>query len=344
MSLNNKRVILNSRPSGQVTAENFAMDEQPVPELSDGQVLVRNIYMSVDPYMRGRMNDAKSYVPPFQIGQPLQAGVVGQIVASNNDGYKEGEYVTGMLNWENYTVTNGSGLDGTPLRKLDPDLAPLSYNLGILGMPGMTAWVGLKHLCDPKKGENVFVTAASGAVGSVVGQIAKNLGCRAVGSAGGAEKCALIKDRFGYDQAIDYKAVENPIQAVHQAFPDGINCHFENTGGPMFEAAIMNMAFHGRIALCGMIADYNATLADLPPGPRGMMVLVGRSVKLQGFIVFNYPDQCSEWIATAAQWLNDGKLKYVESIADGIENAADAFIGLLSGKNIGKQIVRLADE
>jgi hypothetical protein len=340
----NTRILLKARPKAQVTDDCFTSDTQSIPEVGDGQVLVRNIYMSVDPYMRGRMNDVKSYVPPFQIGEPLQAGVVGQVEASNNPDYAKGDYVTGMLNWENYTLTNGNDVSGSPLRKLDKNQAPLSYHLGILGMPGMTAWVGTKVLGQCKEGDNVFVTAASGAVGSTVGQIAKLLGGRVVGSAGGPEKCAFLTDELGFDGAIDYKNTENPIKDVAMAFPDGINVHFENTGGPMFEAAILNMAPFGRISLCGMINDYDKAFKDMAPGPRGMAVMVGRSVRMQGFIVFNYPEECKEWIMTASKWLAEGKLKYKETVVEGIENAPSAFMGLLSGKNFGKMIVKIGEE
>mgnify|MGYP000515974389 FL=1 len=343
MSLQNKRVLLASRPDGWVSDENFTYDTVDVPDLAEGQVLLQNVYMSVDPYMRARMNDAKSYIPPFQIGAPLQAGMVAKVLASRNANYSEGDYVVGMLNWEQYSITDGNGVDGTALRKIDPNLAPLSYHLGILGMPGMTAWVGTKVIGEAKEGENLFVTAASGAVGSVVGQIGKNLGCRVVGSAGGPEKVAFLKEELGFDEAIDYKNVASPHKAVRQAFPDMIDVLFENVGGPMFEAAIMNMNFMGRIALCGMIADYNTKPSEMEPGPRGLFTLIGRNIKMQGFIVFNYQEGCAEWVQVASGWLKEGKLKYKETVAEGIENAPDAFIGMLKGKNFGKQVVKISD-
>lgn len=315
------------------------MDETPVEEPREGEILVRNVYLSVDPYMRGRMNDVKSYIAPFEIGQPLEGGVVGQVVASRNDSYSPGDYVTGMLRWEDFSIS-----DGNELHKIDPALAPLSYHLGILGMPGMTAYVGLVGVGEVKEGESVFVTAASGAVGSVVGQIAKNLGCRVAGSAGSDEKVAYLTQELGFDAALNYKTVTSPIAAVKAACARGIDVHFENVGGPILEAAIFNMNPHGRIALCGLISAYNATMDDLPPGPKGLFVLIGQSVKMQGFIVFNYPELCKQWVVRASAWLREGKLKYRESIAEGLDNAPAALLGLMRGENFGKQIVRLSDE
>jgi len=335
----NQRVILKSRPEGWVTPDNFDLDTTPVTEPEDGQLLVRNVYLSVDPYMRGRMNDVKSYIPPFELGKPLQGGVVGQVVASRNDAFAEGDWVSGMLGWENFSVSDGEGLQKVPAGP-----APLSYHLGILGMPGMTAYVGLIGVGELQKGENVFVTAASGAVGSVVGQIAKNMDCHVAGSAGSDEKVAFLTAELGFDAALNYKTVEDHVAAVRGACPKGIDVHFENVGGPMFEAAIFNMRERGRIALCGMIADYNAEVSALPPGPRGLFVLIGRSIRMQGFIVFNYPKLCAEWVALGARWLEEGKIKYRETVAEGLESAPAAFIGMLEGKNFGKQIVRLADE
>lgn len=334
----NKRVLLNSRPSGWVTADNFRMDEQPIPSPSAGEVLIRNIVMSVDPYMRGRMNEAKSYIPPFQIGEPLQAGMVGEVVESENPQFHTGDYVLGMMNWETYSLSDGEGLT-----KLDKDLAPLSYYLGILGMPGATAYVGLTEIAECKDGEAVLVSAASGAVGSVVVQIAKNMECYVVGSAGSDAKCDFVRE-LGADQAINYKTSPSLVKSVREAFPAGIDVYFENVGGAMLEAAIMNLAFNARIALCGMIADYNVEPDKMPPGPRGMTMLIGRSARMQGFIVSNYPELMRDWIQLGARWLKEGKLQYRETVADGIESAPAAFIGMLKGENVGKQIVRLDDD
>jgi len=336
--MSNKQILLKSRPSGWVTTDNFEVAETAIPEAGPGEMLLQNIYMSVDPYMRGRMNDVKSYVPPFQIGEPCQAGVVAKVIASNGGPFPEGTYLTGMGLWANYMVTGGEGF-----QPVQAGLAPLSYYLGILGMPGMTAYVGLKGVAELKEGEQLFVSAASGAVGQVVGQIGKNMGCHVAGSAGSNDKIAYLTDELGFDAAFNYKT-ENIHKAVRAANPNGIDVYFENVGGEMLEAVINNLNFNSRVALCGMISAYNATLDDMPPGPRNLAVLVGRSVKMQGFIVFNYPDLCKEWIDVCAGWLKEGKMQYRESVAEGIESAPQAFVDLLQGKNFGKQVVRLADD
>ncbi|NIV16818.1 MAG: zinc-binding dehydrogenase, partial [Woeseiaceae bacterium] len=247
--MTNKQIRLASRPSGWVSDENFTLTEEEVAEPGEGEVLVRNVFMSVDPYMRGRMNDIKSYVPPFQIGEVLQASAVGQVVASRFEGVDKGDYVTGMLGWENYTTC-----DGRTLRKVHPGLAPLSYHLGILGMPGMTAYVGLITIAEAKAGENVFVSAASGAVGSVVGQLAKIHGCNVAGSAGSDDKVRLLTDEFGYDAGFNYRKSTSLVGSVREACHGGIDVLFENVGGEIFEAGLWNMRDFGRVALCGMIA------------------------------------------------------------------------------------------
>ncbi len=332
----NKQVRLASRPSGWVTADNFTLTEEAVPEVGQGQLLVRNIFMSVDPYMRGRMNKAKSYVPSFQVGEVLQAGVVGEVIASSNKDYAEGDFVTGMLGWENYSLS-----DGTGLHKVPKGPAPLSYHLGILGMPGMTAYVGLHTIGKAQPGETVFVSAASGAVGSVVGQLAKLHGCTVTGCAGADDKVDLLKAEFGYDAAFNYRQSQSLPKSINEVCPDGIDVDFENVGGEIFEAVLWNMREFGRVALCGMISNYNDE--ELQPGPRGMTVIIGRRLTIQGFIVTDHLEAGKEYVSKAIQWLAEGKLKYHETIAEGIENAPSAFIDLLQGKNIGKQIVRLAD-
>ena len=332
----NKQVRLASRPSGWVTADNFTLTEEAVPEVGQGQLLVRNLFMSVDPYMRGRMNKAKSYVPSFQVGEVLQAGVVGEVIASSNKDYAEGDFVTGMLGWENYSLS-----DGTGLHKVPKGPAPLSYHLGILGMPGMTAYVGLHTIGKAQPGETVFVSAASGAVGSVVGQLAKLHGCTVTGCAGADDKVDLLKADFGYDAAFNYRQSQSLPKSISEVCPDGIDVDFENVGGEIFEAVLWNMREFGRIALCGMISTYNDE--ELQPGPRGMTVIIGRRLTIQGFIVTDHLEVGKEYVSKAIQWLAEGKLKYHETIAEGIENAPSAFIDLLQGKNIGKQIVRLAD-
>jgi NADPH-dependent curcumin reductase CurA len=330
----NRQIRLASRPVGWVTADNFTITEEEVPDIGSGQLLVQNVFMSVDPYMRGRMNDRKSYVPPFQVGEVLQAGVVGKVVASNNTAYAEGDYVTGMLGWENYSVS-----DGAQLRKIEPGPAPLSYHLGVLGMPGMTAYVGLFTIAAARPGETVFVSAASGAVGSVVGQLAAIHGCRTVGCAGSDENVGLLTERFGYDAAFNYRSQRSLPAIIKETCPDGIDVDFENVGGEIFEAALWNMNDFGRIALCGMISSYNDE--QLQPGPRGMMSIIARRLTIRGFIVTDHPEASKEYVGKASAWLAEGKLTYHETITEGIENAPAAFIDLLKGHNTGKQIVQL---
>lgn len=333
--MKNTQVRLASRPSGWVSPDNFTITESEIDEPGRGQVLVRNLFMSVDPYMRSRMNDVKSYIPPFQVGEVLQAGVVGEVVASNYPGIAERDLVMGMLGWENFSIS-----DGRLLRKLPRSSAPLSWHLGILGMPGMTAYVGLMKIAAAKPNDTVFVTAASGAVGSVVGQLARIHGCRVAGTAGTDRKVALLKKEFGYDAAFNYKTSESLAASIKKVCPAGIDVLFENVGGEIFEAALWNMRDHGRIALCGMISDYNAE--EPQPGPRGMMLMIGRRLTMRGFIVTDHPEAGEEYIAKAIRWVADGKLVYRETIAVGIEKAPQAFIDMLQGGNTGKQIVRLA--
>lgn len=336
MSEINHRILLKSRPAGWVTLDNFDFVETALPDIGEGEFLVRNIYMSVDPYMRGRMNDAKSYVPPFQVGEVLEAGVVGEVVQSNNEKFATGDFVVGSLGWEDYSKSDGEGMI-----KIDPDVAPLSYYLGILGMPGMTAYSGLVGVCDAKKGETVFISAASGAVGSVVGQIAKILGCTVVGCAGSDDKVAYLVDELGFDRAFNYRTCGSIPKAIAENCPKGIDVNFENVGGEIMEAVLWNMNDFGRMAICGMIANYNDE--TMTPGPRGMGLIIQRRLKLQGFIVFDNPVLNREYVERARGWLQDGKLKYRESVAEGLENAPAAFIGMMKGKNFGKQIVKIAD-
>ncbi len=332
----NRQIRLASRPTGWVTLDNFETTEQAIPEPADNELVIRNIFMSVDPYMRGRMNDRKSYVPPFQIGEVLQAGVVGEVISSNNDDFSEGAIVQGMLGWENYSVSSGQGL----YRLLNTNV-PLSYYLGILGMPGMTAWVGLTEIAKLQEGESVFVSAASGAVGSVVGQIAKIYGCHVAGCAGSDDKLEFLKNELGFDAVFNYKNSLSLPASMAEVCPNGIDVNFENVGGEIFEAALWHMRNFGRIALCGMIASYNDE--TLQPGPRGMMSIIGKRLRIEGFIVTDHPKACAEYTRQATQWIDEGKLIYRETIAEGIENAASAFIDMLNGKNVGKQIVRLDD-
>ncbi|MEM8547879.1 MAG: NADP-dependent oxidoreductase [Pseudomonadota bacterium] len=330
------QIVLASRPEGWVTPDNFRAQDAPIPEPGTGQLLLEHLYLSVDPYMRGRMNATKSYVPPFEIDAPIMGGGVARVVATHHPRFQVGDIVVGMLSWQEFSLS-----DGADLRKVERGAAPLSYHLGILGMPGQTAYVGLMEVAKLRPGETVFISAAAGAVGSVAGQIARQLGCYVVGSAGSDDKVTLLTEAFGYDAGFNYKTVGAPHEALAKHFPRGIDVVFENVGGPVFEAAIWNIALHGRIALCGMIADYNATRADMPAGPRGMTTLIGRNATLQGFIVSNYPAAARKWDVLCRRWLAEGKLNYQETVSEGLTSAPAAFIGMLKGENRGKQIVRI---
>ncbi|MBL4612516.1 MAG: NADP-dependent oxidoreductase [Emcibacter sp.] len=335
MSEINQQIILNSRPDGWVTPDNFKLVEGKIPEIGDGEILTRNLFMSVDPYMRGRMNDQKSYVPPFQIGKVLEAGVVGEVIKSRNPKFKEGAVVVGNLGWENY-----SSSDGKELLTVERGVVPLSYYLGVLGMPGMTAYAGLTDVTNAQPGDVVFVSAAAGAVGSVVGQIAKIMGCEVVGCAGSDDKVDYLINELGFDRAFNYKTCGSIAKTIAKLCPKGIDVNFENVGGEIMEAVLWNMRDFGRMALCGMISDYNNK--KMAPGPRGMMVIIQRRLKLQGFIVFDNPARNMEFVQKAAGWLAEGKLKYRETVIEGLENAPAAFIGMLKGENFGKQIVKIA--
>lgn len=336
-----REIHLRSRPTGMPTADNFALVEKPVPEPGPGQILVRNVFMSVDPYMRGRMMDRKSYVPPFQLGEPLDGGSVGRVVASRHDGFRAGDYVCGFASggWREYYVS-----DGAMLQKVDPGLAPLSAWLGVMGMPGLTAYTSLLRIGAPKAGETVFVSAAAGAVGSVVCQIAKIKGCRVVGSAGGDDKVAWLLREAGVDAAINYRTCGPLHAAVAAACPQGIDIYYENVGGEHLEVALDLMNSQGRLVMCGMISLYNADPAAPPPGPRNLINVVGRSLKMQGFIVSDFLDMVPEFFTDMSGWIGAGRIKWQETVVDGIENAPAAFLGLFRGDNLGKMVVRLAPD
>ncbi|MEM9171526.1 MAG: NADP-dependent oxidoreductase [Pseudomonadota bacterium] len=332
-----RSVMLAARPTDWVDESHFRVESTAIPAIGEGQVLLKTLYLSVDPYMRGRMNAGKSYIAPFEVGQPVASGGVAEVVDSRHPSLAVGDLVMGMLPWSDFSVSDGTGLN--PVQR---GAVPLSYYLGILGMPGLTAYVGLMEVAKLKAGERVFINAAAGAVGSVAGQIAHQLGCYVVGSAGADDKVAMLTDEFGFDAGFNYKTIESPAATLAEHFPKGIDVVFENVGGPLFEAAIWNIAMHGRIALCGMIADYNASRDDMPAGPRGMTTLIGRNATLQGFIVSNYPQAVPKWQALCTRWLTEGKLTYRETVSEGLESAPDAFIGMLKGVNRGKQIVKVA--
>lgn len=335
----NREIHLKSRPTGMPTPENFELVETPVPKPGPGQFLVRNIWMSVDPYMRGRMMDRQSYVPPFQVGQVLDGGSVGRVVESNHPGFAAGDYVCGFAagGWREHWVS-----DGTMMQKVDPNLAPLQAYLGTLGMPGLTAYSGLLRIGEPKPGETVFVSAAAGAVGSVVCQIAKIKGCRVVGSVGSDDKAEWLQREAGVDAVVNYKTCGNLEAAVAKECPKGIDVYFENVGGEHLEVALNLMNGFGRIVACGMISMYNA--AEPPPGPRNIIFIVGKSIKMQGFIVSNYIDMVPSFYADMGQWIREGKIKWQETVFDGIDKAPAAFLGLFTGANTGKMLVRLGPD
>ena len=331
MSDTNKQILLASRPTGWVEESNFKLVETPVPQIADGQVLVRNHFLSLDPYMRGRMNDAKSYAAPVNLGDVMVGGTAGEVVASKNPKFAVGDKVVGYLGWQLYGVS-----DGAMLMKVDDRHIPLSAYLGSVGMPGVTAWYGLMDICAPKAGETVVVTAASGAVGSVVGQLAKMKGCRAVGIAGGAEKCRYVVDELGFDACVDYKA-GNLWKDIKEATPKGIDCLFENVGGEIFDTLLGRMNAFSRIAVCGLIAQYNS---EPYPMKNIGSVLINR-IKMQGFIVSEHMERWPVALQELGQGVATGKIKYRETVAQGLENAPKAFIGLLKGANLGKQLVKL---
>jgi NADPH-dependent curcumin reductase CurA len=335
----NRRVLLTSRPKGSPTPDNFRLDEADVPVPGDGQVLLRNLYLSLDPYMRGRMSDAPSYVPPFPIGAPLGGATVSQVAASRHDGFAEGDLVLGFGGWQEFALSDGSEL--SKLAGLDhPSLA-----LGVLGMPGFTAWHGLLAIGEPKEGETLVVAAASGAVGSAVGQIAKIRGCRVVGIAGGADKCRYVTDELGFDACLDHR---DPGLAANlaAAAPDGVDIYFENVGGAVFDAVLPLLNVHARVPVCGMVSSYNDTQA--PTGPDRLPLLMRRTlvrrIRMQGFIISDhYATEFQAFQDQMGAWVSGGRVKHREDVTEGLENAPEAFIGLLAGRNFGKAIVRIAE-
>ncbi|MEB0134674.1 NADP-dependent oxidoreductase [Actimicrobium sp. CCC2.4] len=326
-----RQIVLASRPSGHVSADNFRLEEVAVPVIVDGQVLIRNHYLSLDPYMRGRMEDSKSYAEPQAIGTVMIGGTVGEIVESRNPKFAVGDKVVGGSGWAEMTVS-----DGQMLRKVDTTHIPLSAYLGSVGMPGMTAWFGLTQIMQPKAGETIVVSAASGAVGSVVGQLAKLRGCRAVGIAGGPEKCAYVVKELGFDACVDYKS-PSFVADLAAATPDGIDAIFENVGGVVFDTALARMNAFGRIAVCGLIAGYNGE----PMVLNNVRMILTMRLTIRGFIVSEHIDLWPEGLKELGTLVATGKLKFRESVAQGLDAAPEAFMGLLKGKNFGKQLVKL---
>ena len=331
-TITSREVHLRSRPHGLPTADNFALVETELPAPGAGQVLIRNRFISVDPYMRGRMRDTRSYTPPFGLDEPLTGGAVGEVVSSASEEFAEGDFVLHMLGWREYALAETRGLT-----KVDPSLGPLQSYLGVLGMPGMTAYVGLLDIGEPQAGETVFVSGAAGAVGAQVCQIAKIKGCRVVGTAGSAAKTRWLEEVAGVDATINYKETSNLRRALKKACPDGIDVYFENVGGAHLEAALQYMNNWGRIVVCGMISQYNATAAA--PGPANLVLMIGRRLRMQGFIVSDHPERRDDFLRDVSGWMKEGKLKWEETVFDGIERAPEAFIGLFHGENLGKMLV-----
>ncbi|GAA3103697.1 NADP-dependent oxidoreductase [Streptomyces rectiviolaceus] len=324
------------RPHGWPVPEDFALREAPVAAPADGEVLVRNLHFSVDPYMRGRMNDVKSYTPPFQLDEPMQGGAVGEVVASNAEGFAVGDHVLHFAGWREYATV--------PVKhatKVDGQAAPLSAYLGVLGMTGLTAYAGLFEVASFKEGDSVFVSGAAGAVGAQVGQMARLKGAsRVVGSAGSDEKVKLLVEEYGFDAAFNYKDPRPVVEQLKEAAPDGIDVYFDNVGGEHLEAAISRMNVHGRATICGMIAGYNDT--EPTPGPRNMAMIIGKRLRLQGVLVGDHAALQSQFVTEVGAWIRSGELKYNETFVEGVENGVEAFLGMLRGENTGKMIVSLA--
>ncbi|WP_049922304.1 NADP-dependent oxidoreductase [Halopiger djelfimassiliensis] len=327
---------LESRPVGEPTHENFDLVTVERPEPGPGEVLVKTVYQSVDPYMRGRMRDAESYAEPWAVGEPMKAGVVGEVLESNADEFEPGDVVTGELLWAEHAVA-----DADELRTVDPDLGPISTALGVLGMPGVTAYWGLHDIGDPTPGDTVVVSAAAGAVGSVVGQLARLNGARVVGTAGSDEKTAWLTDELGFDAAVNYTETDDLGDAMAAACPDGVDVYFDNVGGPITDAVWPLLNDHSRVAVCGQISLYNAT--EVPTGPRKLATLIETRARVEGFLVSDYEDRWGEALERLSRFIRADELHYREHVVDGFENAPDAFLGLFEGENIGKQLVRVAD-
>ena len=327
----NLRVVLASRPQGWVSEDNFRIEEAPLPRPGPGEVLVKNLWLSLDPYMRGRMSDAKSYVKGVELGEVMVGQTVGEVLESRHPKLEEGDKVLTQLGWQQYGTTSEA-------TKLDQKRAPLSCYLGVLGMPGMTAYFGLKEIGQPKAGETVVVSAASGAVGSVVGQLAKLAGCRAVGIAGGRQKCDYVTRELGFDACLDYKAA-NLREALRHACPGGVDVYFDNVGGEIFDTLLAEMNLHSRVVVCGLISDYNASEAR---GIRNWRAVLVKRIRLQGMIVLDWKDRYGEALKALSGYFAEGRLKYRESTVEGLENAPRGLIALLKGENFGKQLVKLA--
>jgi len=333
MTATNKQILLAARPDGWVKESDFRITQTPVPSPAEGQVLLKNLYLSLDPYMRGAMNEKRAYGTALKIGDVMVGETVSEVTDSRNAKFKIGDTVAAYAGWQQYAIS-----DGKNLRFVDPHLLPPSTYLGVVGMPGVTAWYGLLKIGEPKAGETVVVSAASGAVGGVVGQIAKIKQCRVVGIAGGRQKCDYVINELGFDACIDHRS-ENWYEALKEATPKGIDVYFENVGGPVLDAVLARCNSFARIPLCGMIAEYNAKDRY---GLKNLISAIGNRIKLQGFIISDHFEVWPEALAQLAQWVREGRIKYRESVTEGLESAPAAFVGLFKGENFGKQIVKIA--
>ena len=337
----NRRVLLKHRPVGEPRPTDFEIADASMPKPGEGELLVRTIWLSLDPYMRGRMNDVKSYSAPVELGGVMTAGTVGEVVESRHPGFARGDFVLSYGGWQTHHVARGGGQAGpfSPL-KLDPTVAPISTALGVLGMPGMTAYVGLYDIGQPKPGETVVVSAAAGAVGSAVGQLAKLKGCRAVGIAGSPEKCDHVVKELGFDACVSHRSPDL-LAALKEVCPKGIDVYFDNVGGDVLKTVLRLVNPFARIPLCGIISQYNAV--EPPPGPNMAPVLVNR-VTIRGFIVSDHADRLPAFLSECSRWVREGRLKYREDVVEGLDNAPRAFIGLLQGKNFGKLLVKVGED
>lgn len=332
----NRQVLLIKRPEGLPTPGDFKFEDTEVEQPQEGQVVVKTLYLSVDPYMRGRMNDSKSYIPPYQLNEVIKGGAVGEIVESKSDKYKEGDKVIGMLGWQLFNT-----VDDSKVTKIDESIAPVSAYLSVLGLTGLTAYFGLLDIGQPKEGETVVVSGAAGSVGMFVGQIAKIKGARVVGIAGTDEKCQYLMEELNFDAAINYKTTENIKQDLEKACPDGVDVYFDNVGGSISDAVMSLLNDHARIPLCGAISSYNSTDGDMGPRIHSQMIKTRSLIK--GFVLSDYADRQSEGLQELGKWLSEGKLKYEETVVDGFDNVVEAFLQLFKGANLGKMLVKVSE-
>lgn len=328
----NKIILLKKRPTGKPTLKDFEIVEAEIPNALDGELLLKAKYVSVDPYLRGRMRDEKSYITPFKVGEPLESGIIAEVIESNNNNFKKGEFVNGMLQWKQFQTTNGNGLN-----KVDNEKAPLKAYLGALGLTGITAFLGLEKIGKLKKGEILLVSGAAGAVGSIVGQIGKIKGCKVVGIAGTDEKVDRIQDKFGFDGAINYKSTGDMKNAIKEACPNGVDVYYDNVGGEILDAVLANMNKYGRVICCGAISLYNDT--KTPTGPRVETTLIKNSILMQGFTVRDFVKDFGPAQIQLSKWMEADKISYLETVVEGFDNIPQAFIDLFEGKNLGKMIV-----